>query len=732
MVRILVVDSEADSGRGGGREWQSRLVGLGHSVPRVVAEPAALGLDVAGWSAEAVVALVPGGSGGASVLEALRAWRRVEKGVPLLVVAGPGRDWCWQGDGAGLHPFLAVDEAMAPDGLPGLLGEWLPKPPAAEPAVREALHVMGEAILVADLAGNVSFLNRAAEELSGWRMEELRGLPVEEFFRLDPATPDRGGLVRRDGVEVAVSGRSSPLEGEDGALLGTVRIFRPAQPAGTGTAEAGDVVTAMTDPVMVLDAGDRVTFANDAALRLGGWTREGLLGEDLHAGMPAGLQDAFGAFLAEVRREKVPLTREFEFPGPVGWLQWRVHALGEGLLLILRNVTGEKAAERELRRTERLEALEHLARGFSHGFNNLLTVILGNIALAESCSRDVVGKAMLQEAGQAGRKAQGLVQQIMVFARGGLPIKGLLPIAPLLRQILKERQTEHAGFAYRLDLEAMEIVVRADPKQLRRLIENLLLNAEQASPQGGVIGLSARPEHGPDGSAWLRLEVSDAGSGMEPDVLRQAFEPFFSTRQPLNATGLGLTVCESIARAHGGTVTLRSAPGEGTLVTVRIPLAEPPGDSPRVEPFRNGLTPRGRSLGGSPGAGRILVLEDESLIRRLIRTTLSQAGHRVDESREGQAAVDAYRQALLSGDPYDLLIMDLTIEDGMGGVEAMNRIREFDPQACAIVSSGYNDDPAMADPQRFGFSGVLPKPYQPAELVDAVEAMLRNLRLAKK
>jgi len=730
VARILVVDPGAGPSGGGGREWQTRLVALGHSVPRVSAAPCGLAADVLDLSADAVIALVPSGSSGGGLLESLRAWRREESALPLLLVAGPGWDWRWQRDGAGLHPFLVVDEAFDVSGLPGLLREWLPHGHGAEPALRQALQVLGEGILLADLAGNVSFLNRAAEELTGWRLKEAQGLPIQEVFVTGEATAAGTLLTRRDGSVTVVTGEASALESEDGSLLGTVRVFRPAAQSG---AEPGDLATQIADPVVVLDAAERIAFVNEAAGSFFDLPREQILGREFWAGLPPGVRERFQAVFAEVRRERRPATCEFEVPEQRTWLQFQLHALGDGLLLILSDVTASKASDKEQRRAERLEALEHLARGFSHGFNNLLTVILGNIALAESSSRDAVQKGMLQEASQAARKAQGLVQQIMVFARGGVPIKGLLPIAPLLRQIVQERQAEHPGFEYRMNVEAMEIVVRADPKQLRRLVENLLLNAEQASPSGGIIGVVGRAESAPDGSPWLVIEVFDTGVGMDEEVMRQAFEPFFSTRQPLNATGLGLTVCESIARAHGGTVSLKSAPGEGTVVTVRLPLAQPPGQASGVEPFRNGMAkqtshaPRTQPHGGA----RILVLEDESLIRRLIHTTLTQAGHRVDESGEGQAAVNAYQQASLSGDPYDLLIMDLTIEDGMGGVEAMHRIKEFDPHACAIVSSGYNDDPAMADPQRFGFSGVLPKPYQPVELVDAVEAMLRRLRREK-
>jgi len=722
VARILVVDP----GSGRGREWQSQLVSLGHHVPRVSGDPASVAGDVADLEPDAVIAMVPAESRGAGLLGALRVWRRAERKIPLLLVAGPGWDWRMQRDGAGLYPFVVVDEAAALPGLAALLEEWLPGQASADPAVRQALQALGEAVLVADLAGNVSFLNRAAEELTGWTAEDAIGTPAGEVFAVQEALSGTV-LRRRDGTAVAIEGEAAPLEGEEGGLLGTVTVFRPAGIEKPEAAGDGELATAIADPVFVLDAAGRITFINEAA---GGYLdlpREQVLGRDFWIGLPSEIRERFLPIFETVRTEKSPATCEFELPGEGTWLQFQLYALGDGLLVMVRDVTGAKRAEGELRRSERLEALEHLARGFSHGFNNLLTVILGNIALAEAMSRDALQKGMLQEASIASRKAQSLVQQIMVFARGGAPVKGVVPIAPLLRQIIQERQGEQTGFQYRLDVEPLETVVRADPKQLRRLVENLLLNAEQASLSDAVISVVCRTENSADGSAWLVIEVLDVGSGMDEAVMRQAFEPFFSTRQPFNATGLGLTVCESIARAHGGTVTLKSAPGQGTLVTVRLPLAKAAGSPSGVEPFRNGI-----GKGHAPNSGaRILVLEDESLIRRLIHTTLTQAGHRVDESPEGQSAVNAYREASTSGDPYDLLIMDLTIEDGMGGVEALHRIKEFDPAACAIVSSGYSDDPAMSDPQLYGFSGVLPKPYQPVELVDAVEAMLRRLRQAK-
>jgi PAS domain S-box-containing protein len=707
------------------------LVALGHSVPKVNEEPGQVAVEVAELGAEGVVAILPSPEKGRAgeLLSALRAWRRVERRVPLLLVAGGGWDWRLQADGSGLHPFAVMDEPESAShaAWQDALQEWMPTEGGTDPAVREALQALGEGVIVVDLAGNVSFMNRAAEGFTGWAAEEAVGRALGEIFVTDgTGLPPEGtaGLRRRDGIEVRVEGELAPLTGDDGGLLGSVLVFQAAAAYAPGV--PGELATAIADPVFVLDAAGRITFVNEAEGNYFELPPEQVLGREFWSGLPAEVSERFAPVFAEVQESKRPATCEFELPADGVWLELQVHALGDGLLVMVRDVTGAKNAQHELRRSERLEALGHLARGFSHGFNNLLTVILGNMALAEAASRDEVQKGMLREASFAARKAQGLVHQIMIFARGGAPVKGLVPVAPLLRQIVQERQAEHPHFVYRLSVEVLEIVVRADPKQLRRLLENLLLNAEQASQSGATISIVCRAETVADESSWLVIEVLDAGAGMTEEVMRQAFEPFFSTRQPLNATGLGLTVCESIARAHGGTVTLHSTPGRGTTVTVRLPLAHPvvspSATGSGIEPFRNGI----RTGHASHSGARILVLEDESLIRRLIHSTLTQAGHRVDEAREGQSAINAYRDAAQSGDPYDLLIMDLTIENGMGGVEAMHRIKEIDPAACAIVSSGYSDDPAMADPQLYGFSSVLPKPYQPVELVDAVEAMLRN------
>ncbi|MEM7014370.1 MAG: response regulator, partial [Verrucomicrobiota bacterium] len=211
--------------------------------------------------------------------------------------------------------------------------------------------------------------------------------------------------------------------------------------------------------------------------------------------------------------------------------------------------------------------------------------------------------------------------------------------------------------------------------------------------------------------------------GMDSATMNKAFEPFFTTRRQFNATGLGLTVCESIARAHGGWIQLQSKVGKGAIASVYLPVHIPDSEAVLLETPTGKPAAAGRTNGSKNGSTTILVLEDEKMIRRLITATLEGAGFKVHETAEGQATIDAYRSANDDGHPYDLLIMDLSIDDGMGGVEAMGRIKEIDPNVQAIVSSGYSDDPAMANPAAYGFSAVLPKPYQPQELVEMVKKM---------
>ncbi|MEM7603443.1 MAG: ATP-binding protein, partial [Verrucomicrobiota bacterium] len=285
--------------------------------------------------------------------------------------------------------------------------------------------------------------------------------------------------------------------------------------------------------------------------------------------------------------------------------------------------------------------------------------------------------------------------------------------------------------------------------QVSRLVENLITNSALAMSQGGVLIVrTARisPEevkaikgsHSPMQEDHLLIEVIDTGHGMNAAALNQVFEPYFTTRPENNASGIGLTVCESIAKAHAGFIQLQSKEGKGTIATFCAPLGKRPTGETEGEldnasgaelPMADLDLPALGPLNGTEAENflvgtRILILEDDDPIRRLMAATLRRAGHEVVETKDGNDTISVYREALEEGARFHLLICDLTIENGLGGVETMRQLTGIDPSILAIVSSGYSDAPAMATPEAFGFRAVLPKPYAPSELRAAVHRIL--------
>lgn len=490
---------------------------------------------------------------------------------------------------------------------------------------------------------------------------------------------------------------------------------------------------------------------------------------------------------------------EFHDTSRKRWHEVRTRACNDGVVALFLDISEAKADEVERIRQQRLEGLGLLARGFAHDFNNHLTALAGNLGLAkERHPEDGELQGLLTGAQEATARAAGTVQQLLTFARGGRPIREEIALPGLIRQALDRRRETKPEIRYQFDPGEDELRVRVDPAQTGRLLENLVENAEEAMRGGGVLLVRCR-RIGPGEAGELResprplerehflVEIVDNGRGMPREVLDRAFEPYFTTRKAENATGIGLTVCESIAKAHGGFIHLQSREGKGTIASFCAPmvpddgeegtdreaedaekdeeispgtptsaddkapgaLASPPAtadDKPLGAPSP-GLAPADdRELEGDgekeqeqeqeknkagadsdeiPARSRILLLEDEESILRLMSATLEREGYEVVETRDGVETVAVYEEAREKGHPFDLVICDLTIEDGQGGVETMRRLAEIDPAVLSIVSSGYSDAPAMADPRGHGFRGVLPKPYAPSQLVEVVGRVLR-------
>lgn len=624
----------------------------------------------------------------------------------------------------------------------------------------EAFQSLADGVIAADLAGGVVFMNPAAARVTGWSPQEAAGRSLNEVFRIfqtsgEPAEvlsveSDSAGIERtvwlttRSGHRVPIMDRGTPMRDAQGHLTGLIILFRPVlqeseQPPVPATvpshasAPLVDIVESISDPLIALDAHWRLTYANASATKLFERETASMLGVSFWDLMPAAVRDEHHEAFAHALMHREPVSRDLYFEAKRAWLELRGYPFGEGMLMLVQDVTAKREEAERRSRMDRLESLGLLARGFAHDFNNLLTVLLGNISLAEMRLRNAITLPELHTAKQATLQAQNLVQQLLTFARGGAPIKRLTNVGDLIDKFFAHH-TRAARIDYRIETQPNLPSIPLDPAQVRRLLGNLIRNAEQAQPEGGqIVVRTFVPDHAQmfpgelvtDQNfqpAGIAIEVQDFGEGILADHLPHIFEPYFSTRKSENATGLGLTVCESIAKAHGGTITVSSEPGRGTTVRFYVPL-----DADAEEADGFGLSQVFDAAPDAPvSQPRILVLEDDPLVRNLIVRNLVSQGFEVTESAEGSETVRLYQESMNQGRVFDLVVLDLSIPNGMGGVRTMEKLRQLDPEVLAIVSSGYSDDPVMAKPAAYGFAAVLPKPYEPADMARLVRNVLTS------
>ncbi len=387
------------------------------------------------------------------------------------------------------------------------------------------------------------------------------------------------------------------------------------------------------------------------------------------------------------------------------------------------DVTEHKKVEEEHQKLAILESVGTLAGGIAHDFNNLLTGILGNIQLAEGYlkqDRKDTAQEMLSEAEKASFRARDLTQQLLTFSKGGLPVKKVMAVNKLLR--------DTATFALRGSSVKPEFAipdnlwaVDADEGQINQVISNLVINADQAMPNGGVITISARNVLNnqqrslplPEGN-YIEINIKDQGIGIPQAYQDKIFDPYFTTKQ--KGSGLGLASSLSIIKNHGGTITFESEMGKGTTFHVYLPATQE--EVKEEEP--DVVVTQSKPV----ATGRILVMDDEGVILMLLNRMLTGAGYEVVQTKNGAEAIQQYREAKESGKPIDAVILDLTVPGGMGGKETMVKLLEIDPKVKAIVSSGYANDPIMADYKKYGFSGVVTKPYDIKQMQETLRKVL--------
>ena len=389
-----------------------------------------------------------------------------------------------------------------------------------------------------------------------------------------------------------------------------------------------------------------------------------------------------------------------------------------GLRGVVIDITDRRRMEEEIRRAHNLESLGLLAGGIAHDFNNVLTGVTGNLTLLQYyLNKDSEEYEIASEAKQAADRTRDLTQQLMTFARGGSPVKETASIEELLREttgLSLRGSSSKPEFHFADDLSPLDV----DTGQIGQVIQNLVLNADQAMPAGGLLEISAENIEltGDDPlplrpGSYVKITVEDRGTGISQEMLSQVFDPYFSTKE--TGHGLGLSIAYSIIQRHDGHITVTSEQGLGTTFEFYLPASQkPPVTAPQKE----------REL--ARGAGRILLMDDEETIHRVISRTLNKLGYDVKSVYAGEEALEAYKAAMETEEPFVAVIMDLTIPGGMGGKEAIGKLNEIDPQARVIVSSGYANDPVMADFAGHGFAGKVSKPVDIENLAGTVKKVL--------
>ena len=396
-----------------------------------------------------------------------------------------------------------------------------------------------------------------------------------------------------------------------------------------------------------------------------------------------------------------------------------------GVVLAFQDITDARRAEEERMKISRLESISLLAGGIAHDFNNDLAVILGFISIAKmNLDSDHLAYEKLKKTEEAAGHAGTLAKQLLAFARGGAPIKSLTSIDIFLNDAVGFFLS---GSNVRCELIIPEDLWWADidAGQITQVMQNLIINADHAMPDGGVITIRCKNEtfgantivdgvHLPPGF-YVRISIVDEGEGIDPDHLNRIFDPYFTTKS--TGTGLGLTTAYTIVQRHDGMMTVSSIPGEGTTFEIYLPATSETPVAPEIEAHARMLEP-------GESQGNILIMDDDPLIRDLFEQSLTLFGFTVTSAHDGIEAIEKYKKALDDRAPFDAVIMDLTIRGGMGGKEALQQLQLLDPNVKAIVSSGYSDDPVLADYERYGFCGMVVKPFRARELSAVIHQVL--------
>lgn len=600
--------------------------------------------------------------------------------------------------------------------------------------------------------GKITDVNAATEAVTGYNREELIGTDFSDYFtergkaRAGYQQVFQEGLVRdyaleiqhRDGHITPVLYNASVYRDDTGDVIGVFAAARDISKLKRAEIELQKhwelltvTLNSIGEGVIATDREGRIMLFNQAAASLTGYSQTEAIGESLPKIFYV-IDDKTSEPITITASQKIYegtilVTRDLK-EIPIALNSSPIKAINEriiGTVTVFQDISEKKQIEQELLKTEKLESLGILAGGIAHDFNNILAAILVNLQLVKVKYRKYEDiEKYLDDSINTIHRASDLTKQLLTFSKGGAPVKKAASLADVIRDTAK--------FALRGSKVKAELIipdtlwsVEVDTGQISQVIHNLVINAKQAMPKGGVIEIGAEniiiePGNRFNPGNYLKITIKDQGVGIPKENLYKIFDPFFTTKK--EGTGLGLATSYSIIRRHDGYLEVESKIDVGTTFFIYLPALLQTIILPETQKEVDTISER----------LRILLMDDEEAILKAVGEMLEYFGHQVLFAVDGGKAIQLYQQALESGNPFDIIIMDLTVPGGMGGQEAITYLRDIDPHVKAIVSSGYANDPIMADYERYGFCGVVTKPYKFDELNKVLYRVIEQKQLSLK
>ena len=399
-----------------------------------------------------------------------------------------------------------------------------------------------------------------------------------------------------------------------------------------------------------------------------------------------------------------------------------------GMVGIVRDVTEKKELEGHLQRVQKMEAIAEMAGGIAHDFNNMLTSVVGNISLAImnlKAGRNAWKE--LETAENTVMRSSELAHKLITFSRGNKPVKNSVCIVDLVNRS-SELALSGSNIAFEFSAPDDRLMVNIDENQMAQAFYNIIINAKESMQHGGKIKIkaqnrhiSSKNRHDLAGGDYVKISISDDGSGIPHYYLEKIFDPYFSTKKrgTQKGMGLGLSITHSIIKKHFGNISAVSEFGKGTTLHIFLPMAI--AEDGKVIPNNIRATSEEVSRGGAPG--RILIMDDDELLLEVSGRMLSHLGYETEFAENGEQSINMYKQALASNRTFDAVILDLTVKGGMGAEETIKQLFKIDPKALALVSSGYCNDPVMVKYEEYGFCGAIVKPYDMGNLKSVMSSI---------